>query len=40
MLEWEERGIWYTPPDAELDVEGTSSIADRISSRLPVSKVA
>ncbi len=23
VLEWEERGIWYTPPDAELDVEGT-----------------
>lgn len=22
VLEWEERGIWYTPPDADLDVEG------------------
>ena len=22
LLEWEERGIWYTPSDADVDVEG------------------
>lgn len=22
FLEWEERGVWYTPPDADVDAEG------------------
>ena len=30
VLEWEERGIWYTPPDADLDVEGAPICETRL----------
>ena len=30
ILDWEERGYWYTPTDADLDVEGVLLSADNV----------
>ena len=35
FLDWEERGVWYTPPDADIDVEGVQFLNPDLEPLVP-----